>query len=84
MIKLTFKYDSETIITVEDVSRLSNKNVLRKFEKAVTQQIIWRLLNELRDIRGRMEKEGVEIEYDHNSKTDDFTVTYLVTGKWKN
>jgi hypothetical protein len=77
MIKLTFKYDSETIVTVDDVSRLSNKNVFRMFEEAVTQHVKWKLVHELLDIRERMEIEGVEIEYDLNSKTEEFVMSYL-------
>ena len=77
MIKFTFKYDSETIATIEDVSRLSNKNVFRMFEEAVTQHIKWSLLHELQDIRERMENEGVEIEYNLNSQTEEFPISYL-------
>jgi hypothetical protein len=76
MIKFIFKYNTEQIATVDDISRFSNKDVWNKFEEAVTQQTKSTLISEFNDIRQKMETEKVVIECNFNSVTQDFDYSY--------
>lgn len=79
MIKFLFKYDTEPIATVDNISRFSNKDVWNKFEEAVTQQTKSTLINEFSDIRQKMEDENVIIECNFNPATQDFDYSYLAS-----
>ena len=72
MVKFVFKYDTELIATVENISRFSNKDVWNKFEEVVTQQIKFKLLNEFSDIRKEMENGNLNIECNFNPATENF------------
>lgn len=77
MIKFNFKYNREAIATIDNVSRFSNKEVWNKFEEAVTQQIKHILINELGDIREKLENGNVVIECNFNPVTQDFDYSYI-------
>ena len=74
-------YDTESIATVDNISRFSNKDVWGKFEEAVTQQTKSTLINEFADIRQKMESENVVIECNFNPATQDFDYTYVASNE---
>ncbi|HWJ30285.1 MAG TPA: hypothetical protein VNS32_27365 [Flavisolibacter sp.] len=77
MIKFTFKYNSDVVASIDNISKFSNKDVWRKFEEVVTQQIKSLLINELGDIRQRLEEGNVSIECNFNPKVQEFEFSYL-------
>ncbi len=79
MIKFIFKYDTEQIAIVDNISRFSNKDVWKKFEETVTQQNKSTLINEFSDIRQRMEDENVVIECNFNPATQNFDYSYIAS-----
>jgi len=72
MIKFHFKYNTESIAHIENISKFSNKDVWNKFEEVVTQNIKSMLINELSDIREKIENEDVRIECNFNPEVQDF------------
>lgn len=81
MINFVFKYDGESVAVIDNISRLSNKDVWSKFEEAVTQKIKSTLISDLADIRQQLEDGGVQIECNFNSLTQDFNFKYLASSQ---
>lgn len=76
MITFIFKYNGEIIATIENLSKLSNKKVWKMFEEAITQHAKGSLLTNLSPIREKLETETVIFEYDFNSNTEEYNISY--------
>lgn len=79
MISFVFSYNTEEIATINDLSKFSNKTIWKLFEETVTQQTKSMLINELSDIRDKLEKEQVIINCNFNIEKQDFEFSFEAT-----
>jgi hypothetical protein len=76
MLIFNFSYDNEAIATIHNLSKLSNKKIWKMLEEAITIHAKGNLLSELNPIRERLEKETVIIDYNFDSKKNEFDISY--------